>query len=63
MKYVVLPHCGLFRCVRTLPGIPWDPRLALAGDQAPVDGSDVILLGEGELPMFLAMYSVQIMGR
>src|ERR1035438_1819093 len=48
VKKVMLPHHGLVSDVGALPGVPGNPGLALAGDEAPVDGADPVFAGDGE---------------
>lgn len=42
----VEPEFGFGLDVRLLPGIPGVPGLGFAGDQAPIDGGDLVLLGD-----------------
>ena len=48
MENVMEPDGGFVVDVRPLPGVPGQPGLAFALDQAPVDGSDMMLLGNGQ---------------
>ena len=45
---LVEPDGGLGEDVGFLPGVPGEVGLGFAGDEAPVDGADVVLFGDGE---------------
>ena len=45
---VVKPDGRLFVHVRVLPGVPRQVSLALACDQSPVDGADMMIVSDGE---------------
>src|SRR5689334_2134114 len=45
---IVKPHRRLAVGVRMLPGVPRQPGLRLSRDEAPVDGGDVVLSGDGQ---------------